>query len=57
MSDKEKIEMVEREAQARAYLDEIMKLPPNIQKEELAAIYGAISMCKLMANTNPAAGA
>lgn len=51
MSDKEKIELSEQEAQAREYLDEIMKLPTRYQKEALAAIYGAISMCKLMANS------
>lgn len=50
MSDNEKTKMAEREAQAREYLDEIMKLPPWLQKEALAAIYGAISICRLMDN-------
>lgn len=50
MSNNEKTKLAELEAQAREYLDEIMKLPPWIQKEALAAIYGAISMCRLMDN-------
>lgn len=50
MLDSEKIELTEREIQAREYLEEIMKLPPRLQREALAAMYGAISMCKLMAD-------